>query len=119
MTFDYHTLVSLCGFALIGIFCLIILWAESIKEDGEDDTARKQLCDRQDKDIDLDGEPHAKYTIYENGKIAFSTHNFKLAKDAFEAMCMYQDTDIEWYADGHLIGSRAIRKDINNKTQQQ
>lgn len=110
MIYD-NTLVSLCGFVLIGIFCLIVIWAESIKEDGEDDTARKQLCDRQDKDIDLDGEPHAKYTIYENGEIAFSTHNFKLAKDAFEAMCQYGDSEVELHeGDKILSTNKNLRK---------
>ena len=55
-----NTLVSLCGFALIGILCLIIIWAESIKEDGEDDTARKQLCDRQDKE-----QVHTERTLFD------------------------------------------------------
>lgn len=111
MTFDYHTLVSLCGFALIGIFCLIVLWAESIEDDGDADEARRQLCDLQDKDIDLDGEPHARYTIYENGKIAFSTHNAKLANDAYEAMCQYGDSEVELHeGDKILSTNKNLRK---------
>ena len=111
MTGEYDILVSVCGFILIAIFCLIIMWAENLKDEGEDDAARTQLCDLQDKDIDLDGEPHARYTIYEDGKIAFSTHNAKLAKDAYEAICQYGDSEVELHeGDKILSTNKNLRK---------
>lgn len=113
------TAIIIMGAIVLILFVLLVTYgmSEPRLTDEEAEQLRKQLNAMQDRDIELDGElnPGARYAIYENHMLVFSTKDFKKAQNAFETLCLQNHTEITMYEWGKVIGWRGVVSNNDKK----
>ena len=106
MTFTIDLWQIGCFIGVIA-FLLLVMWVErqTPAERAEEERKRRDLCKRQDRDIDLDGA--TRYSVFfEGSSCALGTDNYKLALDAFDRECKCSQKEVRLFDGGTLIKRR-------------
>lgn len=73
-------------------------------ERAAEECKRKELCKRQDRDIDLDGT--TRYTVFEGSRCVMSTDDENFAHREYNWYCTYTSNHVRLFDGGTLIKER-------------